>query len=94
MTAENHPSEPLPEREPLSEREPKPERPMGKGRGMRVVLSTYVAGLELFGEHGEFDAGAEPLVLVNDEGDGDAGGADLPGELYGGLRLGAAGGTG
>jgi hypothetical protein len=33
-------------------------------------------------------------VLVDDEGDGDAGGADLSGELHGGLQLGALGGSG
>lgn len=32
--------------------------------------------------------------LVDDEGDGDAGGTDLPGELDGGLQLGAPGGAG
>jgi hypothetical protein len=53
-----------------------------------------VARLQLLGEHGEFDAAAEPLVLVHDEGDGDTGGPDLPGELHGGLQFGALGGAG
>ncbi|WP_233360128.1 hypothetical protein [Streptomyces sp. CRPSP2-6A1] len=44
-------------------------------------------------ERGEFDAAAESLVLVDDEGDGDAGGSDLPGELHCGLQLGALGGA-
>ena len=34
------------------------------------------------------------LVLVHDEGDGDAGGADLPGELQGCLQLRSPGGSG
>jgi hypothetical protein len=33
-------------------------------------------------------------VLVDDEGDGDAGGADLSGERHGDLQLGALGGSG
>ncbi|GGV83738.1 hypothetical protein GCM10010294_60730 [Streptomyces griseoloalbus] len=40
------------------------------------------------------DAAPEPLVLVDDEGDGDTGGADLPGELHGGLQLRSIGGAG
>jgi hypothetical protein len=37
-----------------------------------------VAGLQFLGEQGELDAAAEPFVFVDDEGDGDAGGAELP----------------
>lgn len=44
-------------------------------------LQADVAGLQLLGEHGEFDAAAEPFVSVDDEGGGDAGGADLTSEL-------------
>ncbi|MFC9624612.1 hypothetical protein ACFTXM_33150 [Streptomyces sp. NPDC056930] len=40
-----------------------------------------VARLQFLGEHGEFDATAESFVFVDDEGDGDTRGADLPGEL-------------
>lgn len=43
---------------------------------------------------GEFDAATESFVFVDDEGDGDAGGSDLPGEPGGGLELGAPGGAG
>ncbi|GAB2988205.1 hypothetical protein GCM10023080_062160 [Streptomyces pseudoechinosporeus] len=57
-------------------------------------LQTDVAGLQLLGEHGEFDAAAEPLVLVDDEGDAYTGGADLSGEFDGGLQFGARGGAG
>lgn len=57
-------------------------------------LQADVARLQFLGEHGEFDAAAEPLVLVDDKGRGDSGGADLPGELHGGIQLGAPGGAG
>ena len=57
-------------------------------------LQADVARLQFLGEHGEFDAAAEALVFVDDEGDGDAGGADFAGELHGGLQLGALGGAG
>jgi hypothetical protein len=43
---------------------------------------------------GEFDAATESFVFVDDEGDGDAGGSDLPGKPGGGLQLGAPGGAG
>ncbi|MFE3408872.1 hypothetical protein [Streptomyces mirabilis] len=43
-----------------------------------------LAGLQLFGEHGEFDTAAEPFMLVDDQDHRDAGGADLPGKLHGG----------
>lgn len=49
--------------------------------------------IQFLGEHGEFDAAAEPLVLVDDESYSDAGGPDLPSELHGGLQLGAPGGA-
>ncbi|WP_218005279.1 hypothetical protein [Actinomadura macra] len=50
-----------------------------EGHGQHVVVGDpgAAAGLQFLGEHGEFDAAAEPLVFVDDEGDGDAGGADL-----------------
>ncbi|MDQ0582262.1 hypothetical protein QF030_004440 [Streptomyces rishiriensis] len=57
-------------------------------------LQPDVARLQLLGEHGEFDTAAESLVFVDDEGDSDAGGADLTSKLYGGLQLGALGRTG
>jgi hypothetical protein len=52
-------------------------------------LKADVAGLELLCEAGEFDAAAEALVLVDDEGDRDTGGADLGGEPEGGFQFGA-----
>lgn len=57
-------------------------------------LQADVAHLQLLGEHGEFDAAAESFVFVDDEGDADAGGADLAGELDGGLQFGPLGGAG
>ena len=57
-------------------------------------LQADVARLQLLGEHGQFDAAAEPLVLVDDEGDRDAGGAQLPGEGDGLVELGPLGGAG
>ncbi|MER5793309.1 hypothetical protein [Streptomyces sp. NPDC001980] len=56
-------------------------------------LQADVAGLQFLGEHGEFDATAEPLVFVDDEGDAHAGGTDLSGEPDDGLQLGALGGA-
>jgi hypothetical protein len=43
-------------------------------------LQADVAGLELFGQCRQFDAAAEPFVLVHHEGDRDAGGPQLAGE--------------
>ncbi|GAA0821574.1 hypothetical protein ACFQVD_41660 [Streptosporangium amethystogenes subsp. fukuiense] len=51
-------------------------------------LQADVAGARLFGEFGRREAAAEPLVLVDDQGDRDAGGARLAGQGDGALEFG------
>jgi len=57
-------------------------------------LQADVAGAQLFRELGQGQAAAEPLVLVNDQGDRDAGGAHLPCQGDGPLEFGAPRGAG
>jgi hypothetical protein len=66
----------------------------GHRRALGWVLQAYARGAQLFGELSQGQAAAEPFVLVDDQGHRDAGGADLPGKLHGGLQLGAPGGAG
>lgn len=57
-------------------------------------LQADVVGVELFGELGQGQAMAEPLVPVHDQGDRDAGGAHLAGESDGPLEFGPVGDAG
>ncbi|MFJ2719483.1 hypothetical protein [Streptomyces sp. NPDC087437] len=50
-------------------------------------LQPDLGRFEFFGERGEVDAAAEALVLVDDEGDRDAGGAQFPRERDGPVQL-------
>ncbi|MDH6137626.1 hypothetical protein P3T37_007059 [Kitasatospora sp. MAA4] len=56
-------------------------------------LQADIAGLEVLGERGEFDAAAEPLVLVDDESDVHTGGAQFAGEGDGRRQFGPLGGA-
>jgi hypothetical protein len=56
-------------------------------------LQADAARLELLGQRRQFDAAAEPLVLVGDEGDRDAGGAQFAGEVDDLVECGPAGGA-
>jgi hypothetical protein len=57
-------------------------------------LQAYARGAQLFGELSQGQAAAEPFVLVDDQGDGDAGGAYLAGQVHGPLEFGPPRGAG
>jgi hypothetical protein len=59
-----------------------------------VRNSRPTSAAQLFGEFGEGEAAAEPLVLVDDEGDRDAGSSHLAREGDGPFEFGPLGGAG
>ncbi|MEO3795836.1 hypothetical protein ABGB14_37005 [Nonomuraea sp. B10E15] len=75
----------------------------GEHHAGRIMASLQLAGEELqgdacgaqlCGEFGQGQAAAKSLVLVDDQGDGDAGGAHLAGQVHGPLEFGPPRGAG